>query len=341
MSTAYQPISAVPTPEADPFSRRTQDETTPRNCVYVGGPARLDLSNLIGEAYVQHAAVERRRLYVFTEHPVGMRDESPEAEQAYLSAGPDSEPVRKAKVRMKSPKEDAYQIFKTYGEEGFTVCESLLGLVRVTETPDGRKSYDNSKAEAVYAAVVPAEFMPGGSGTLKEFSRFLNSTSAERFTIEAALSDELAARAPRLRSELAAAAAKSLALWQKHVRSLKGEWDRYRTNGQGKADFNEAERELFREVGEPLPEERQANANRKVVETVIEATGGQSDARMLYDILEGERAERRTADARREAELRELREQHAAEMAELRELFQAAAQGGSQKTKVRQKAAEE
>jgi hypothetical protein len=309
MSTAYaqQPLSAIPTPEADPFARRTADEVTPRNCVYVGGPARLDLSGLIGEAYVQHSEVQRRRLTLFTEHPVGMRDESPEAEQAYLSAGPEADPVRKAKVRMKSPKEDAYQIFKTYGEEGFVVCESLLGLVEVTQGQDGRKFYDNSRAEAVYAAVVPAEFMPGGEGTLKEFNRFLAAGAAAQFTAEAGLPADLAPRRDRLRQELRAAAAKSLALWSKHVRSLKGEWDRYRTNGEGKADFNDAERELFREVGEPLPEERVAQANKAVVQTVVDATGGgSSDALIKY--------------------LMERDEKHEREMEELRELLRAQAQ---------------
>lgn len=336
MSTAYAPqsISAIPVPEADPFARRTADEVTPRNCVYIGGPVRLDLANLIGESYVQHSEIHRRRLTLFTEHPVGMRDESPEAEQAYLSAGPEGDPVRKAKVRMKSPKEDAYQIFKTYGEEGFVVCESLLGLVKVRELADGRKAYDNSQAEAVYAAVVPLEFQPGGDGTLKEFNRFLN-TGAAQFTAEANLSEDLTPRADRLRQELRAAAAKSLALWSKHVRSLKGEWDRYRTNGAGKADFNDAERELFREVGEPLPEERVAQANKAVVQTVVDATagGGSNDALML--MLREEREERRAQDVariEREAERDRRDAERDAEMATLRGQVMAAAQGGKTKS---------
>jgi hypothetical protein len=321
MSTAYaEPVSAIPVPEIDPFARRTHDEVTPRNCVHIGGPARLDLSPLIGEAYVQHAEIHRRRLTLFTEHPVGMRDESPEAEQAYLSAGPELEPVRKSKVRMKSPKEDAYQIFKTFGEEGFTVCESLLGLVEVKEAPDGRKFYNNSKAEKVYQAVIPAEYMLGGTGTLKGLNRFLSTSASADFTAQSGLSEDLLPRADRLRSELRASAAKSLALWQKHVRSLKGEWDRYRTNGEGKADFNDAERELFREVGEPLPEERQANANKAVVETVIEATGqngGTTDTLITLLLEERETrnlkdAERGARDAERDAEMVQLRAQLAA-----------------------------
>jgi hypothetical protein len=327
MSTAYaeanRPFSAIPPTEADPFARKTADEFTPRNCVYVGGPAELDLSSLIGESYVQHATVRRRVLTLFTEHPVGMKDESPEAEQAYLSAGPESDAVPRRRTRMKSPKEDAYQIFKTYGEEGFTVCESLLGLVEVDIAPDGRKSYDNSKAEAVYATVVPYEFMQGGS--LKEFRDYL-ARGAQRRIAESELPTDLRARAERLRSELLASATKAHALWAKHVRSLKGEWDRYRSEGKGKADFNDVERELFREVGEPLPEERQANANKAVVETVIEATSAPNSNDALISFLLEEREERKAQDAERDAR----EKQRDAEIQALRD--ELAAQGGQTKT---------
>ncbi len=248
-------MSAV-RPVVQPPVISEHSENAPHYGVLMGGPVEIKLDG-IGEASVGHLRIPRRSLAEFTQIHVGRRNESEMSltnESAQLHAQWYNNPDR---IVVKSPRACAREVHATFGERGFLIPTSLIG-----------KNYD--VAVSMFDAVMP-------KGTLNEVIAGLLASSFEDSDRE------------NLRLELLEGAYVSHAYITRYTEEMSTEVGNSLKTGKGKGGFDSLDKEYFRELNKPLPEEVPAIATLamgKEIAASLNASKGSGSDDLLKALLE-------------------------------------------------------
>lgn len=195
-------------------------EYAPHYGVLMGGAKELLIEG-VGEQAVGHLSIPRRALAEFVRIQVGLRNESEAAlNDSSRSIQWFNNPER---IGNKSPRECARDVFATFGDRGFIIPASLIG-----------KSFD--EAINLFNEVMPK------ADSLVEVIKGLTSVSFE-------------GEKERLRQELLDGANTAYAYISRYATEVANEVANAPKTGKGKGGFDDLDKEYFRELNKPLPEE--------------------------------------------------------------------------------------
>ena len=202
------------------------DEQSVRYGILMGGPKSIEWSG-VGEFSVGHHSIPRRALAEFTSIRVGRRNEFEEALTDDRPSLHDKWSENPNRVISKSPKQCAHDVTMLYGYRGFVVPKSLIGI-------------DFEEAVSLFDSVLPVD---AATQPLVDVIDYLS------------VNYKPGTEAEELRNELLEAAGIARGWLTEYTRSIKGELDLAKGTGKGKRGLDEIDKEYFRELREPLPEE--------------------------------------------------------------------------------------
>lgn len=216
-----------------------QDEWANRFGILVGGVKETPW-NGIGENSVGHHRIVRREWVVFTRLRVGRRPEFegaldfPEnAVQLDWSTNPE-------RLGMKSPRACAGDVLAAFGAQGYCVPKVLVG---------------HANPEAVCEKVWPREARDGFR-LIDHIEYFEGFQSGDE--TEVRLAEELLAKCYECRGYV-----------QEYVRTIKTEVE----SKFGLKNLNEPLKQLFEEIGEPLPEQKTALVAQAMGREIVKGQG--------------------------------------------------------------------
>lgn len=238
-------------------------ENAVRYGILMGGPKEI-LSNGIGEYSVGHDfPMPRRRIIEFIGINVGRKNESEAALADDSHTLHQDWHLNPERVSYKSPARCAVDVKQTFGAQGFIIPPTLVGM-----------EYD--EAEKLLDSVLPLEISEKPLVDVIEYLQFV---------------DRLSDEANKLRDELLSGAEVARSWLSKQVLDLKAEMDRSRTGQPGLRGLDNVQKEYFRELREPLPEEVPALATLAMgrelgKQFAANASGGSKTDLLLEQLIE-------------------------------------------------------
>ncbi len=248
-------MSSVRPIKQEPAKMPNANANLPHYGVLMGGAKEIKIEG-IGEASVGHLSIPRRALAEFVRLQVGLKNESEAALNDERPAMHIQWYANPERIGVKSPGQCAREVHATYGERGFIIPNTLIG-----------KDYDS--AIELFDSVMPkAENLVG---VIKGLSSSAFAEGSEEDS---------------LRNELLEGAYTAREYMVRYTTEMAGEVLNAPKTGKGKGGFDELDKEYFREIGKPLPEELPALANAAMGKEIAASIGKSNNDELLKAVLE-------------------------------------------------------
>lgn len=272
-------------PPIDPVERSQvfQDEWAVRYGVLMGGTAVVETPG-IGQFWIGHPKVYRRRLMGFTHQQVRGRNEAEDGQ--YLDEpggallGPT--PLESARLTDKSPALCMREAIQMLGVKGFVNSQTLMG--------------DKVNADRLFNIVLPPEI---ANQPLVDVIDFIGKSEY----IENALNMDAAlrGRAHNLREELLQGAYISHAYMQQYTSAISEEISQSAEKKTGKRGVDSVDIEYFWELKLTLPKDRPLEATTMLGREIAGAVSkGNDNSAMVAEMREANRLRAEELELRRE-----------------------------------------
>lgn len=260
-------------PPSEPFERtRTfQDEWAIRYGILMGGTKVVETPG-IGQFWIGHPQIFRRRLMGFTHQQIRGRNEAEDGK--YLDdpggtlLGPS--PLESAKLEDKSPAICMREALMILGGQGFINITTLTG--------------DKANAERLFNVVLPGDI---AELPLVDVIDFMEQPDY----VEKALNmdRELRGRAHTLREEMLGGAYISRTYMQTYTSAVSEEIGQFDEKKTGKHKVDDVDRQYFWELKKTLPENRTREANSMLGREIASAMPRNDNTEMVAEMKEANR----------------------------------------------------